>query len=194
LQVFDSDPIIPSGESKSVMLPQNVDSSHLSDGHYHWPFSIVPPTIVVSSPNSPSAESSLGPGHISSHGRGRDLKHQLVVTIYRRGRLNRNVGFVHFALLYGRWFIVGLGSDFRVTQQIRYVPPPDPSMPSCPSPSAIEAPHDFPVNSDWEPQEYPGVLVKGSFYGKSIEVVCKVSHQSRAITSTTQVFRSSSYL
>ncbi|KAH9972896.1 hypothetical protein BGW80DRAFT_349657 [Lactifluus volemus] len=151
--MFDSDPIIPSGESKSVMLPQNVDSSHLSDGHYHWPFSIVPPTIVVSSPNSPSAESSLGPGHISSHGRGRDLKHQLVVTIYRRGRLNRNVG---------------------VTQQIRYVPPPDPSMPSCPSPSAIEAPHDFPVNSDWEPQEYPGVLVKGSFYGKSIEVVCKL--------------------
>jgi hypothetical protein len=194
--MFDSNLIIPSGETKHVLLSQNVDSSYISGGQIRWPFYIVPPVAGASSSSSSSGESSLS--HHSSYGRSRDLRFQLIVTIYRRGRLTRNVGFVLSALLHGRLFIVGFGFDFRVTQQICYVPRPF-SMPMCLSPVSVERSQDLPVNVswNWKPREYPGVLMKGILFDQDIEVECKVSHRSRIIitsTTITHLFLSSLYL
>jgi hypothetical protein len=93
LQVFDSDPIIPSFEAKRVLLSHQVDESHISGGKVCWPLAIAPPADSIS-PLSSSADSSLGHQSSIGHGRVNDLKFQLIVTIYRRGRLTRNVGFV----------------------------------------------------------------------------------------------------
>ena len=93
LQVFDRDPIIPSFEAKRILLSHQVDESHISGGKFCWPFAIAPPADSIS-PLGSSADSSLGHQSSIGHGPVRDLKFQLIVTIYRRGRLTRNVGFV----------------------------------------------------------------------------------------------------
>ncbi|KAI0255031.1 hypothetical protein BJV78DRAFT_1151862 [Lactifluus subvellereus] len=151
LQLFDSDRTIPSGETKRVLLPQNVDSSHISGGQIRWPFSIAPPTAVVSSSSSSSAGSSFS--HVSSYRHRTGPRFQLIVTIYRRGRLTRNVG---------------------VTQQIYYVPLPGSSVPSCSSPISGGRPDGLTGIPSWQPQEHPSVFVKGVLFDQNITVECKL--------------------
>jgi hypothetical protein len=58
--MFEPDSIIPSYESKRVLLPQEIDDSHISAGKFRWPFAIVSPTPSPSSSiGSSSPDSSL---------------------------------------------------------------------------------------------------------------------------------------
>ena len=179
--MFDSDCTIPSGETKRVLTPQNVDSSHFSGGQIRWPFSLAPPSAVISSPSSPSAESSFS--HGSSHRQRTDLKFQLIVTIYRRAFFTRNVGFVLSILIYECLFTVnfGFGLAFRVMQQICYVPLPSSSIPSCSSPVSDEYPHDLPRIPLSRLREHPSVFVRGRLFDQDITVECKVSDRSRIL-------------
>ncbi|KAI0255036.1 hypothetical protein BJV78DRAFT_1151867 [Lactifluus subvellereus] len=152
LAVFDSHPIIPSGETKRVLLPQQVDVSHFSDGQYRWPFSIPPPAITTSSASSSSVgQSSLG--H-RSNDRNSDPEFKLVVTMHRPGLFTRNVA---------------------VRQQIRYVAPPDPSIPPCSSPISFDHPPNLITDPSWSPQKFPPVMVRGIMFSQhDIEVECKL--------------------
>lgn len=94
LQVFDSDLNIPSFEAKRILLSHQVDDSHISGGEFCWPFAIAPPADSIS-PLNPSADPSLGlRSSISRRSVVSNLRFQLFVTIYRHGRLARNVWFV----------------------------------------------------------------------------------------------------
>lgn len=93
LQMFDADQIRPSYEAKRILLSQQVDYSHISGGQFCWPFTIASPTASTSS-SSTSSVSSLGNTSPNSYSTRSDIHFQLIVTIYRRGRLNRNIGFV----------------------------------------------------------------------------------------------------
>jgi hypothetical protein len=91
LQVFDSDPNIPSFEAKRILLSHQVDNSYISGGEFCWPFAIAPPADSIS-PLNPPADPSLGiRSSISRRSVVSNLKFQLFVTIYRHGRLARNV-------------------------------------------------------------------------------------------------------
>jgi|SRR5712671_2967680 len=96
--MFDIDPIIPSFETKRVLLSQQVrvDQSHVSNGIFRWPFAIAPPTASVPSSSSSSSVAESSHGHQSTNGNstGSNPRFQLIVTIYRQGRLTPNVGFV----------------------------------------------------------------------------------------------------
>ncbi|KAF8485988.1 hypothetical protein DFH94DRAFT_163201 [Russula ochroleuca] len=153
LQVFDSDNIIPSFEVKRVLLSQQVDDSHTSNGYFCWPFALLPPADSIPSSGS-SADSSYGHQSSFSHGTDSDLKFQLIVTISRRGRLNRNVG---------------------VKQKIFYVPPPDhPVLRSSPAQISISLP-DTTTTSSWTQQRLPPVGMKGLLHGQVyVEVECKL--------------------
>ncbi|KAI9509804.1 hypothetical protein F5148DRAFT_693119 [Russula earlei] len=153
LQMFESDPIRPSFETKRILLSQQVDQSHISGGIFRWPFAIAFPTASVSSSSSSTTSSSLGHQSLHANGAGSDPKFQLVVTIYRHGRLTRNVG---------------------LRQKIYYVPPPDPSDPSSPPSTLDVLPHDHPVDTSWPEQKLPAVLVSGVMFGQvHVEVECR---------------------
>ena len=95
LQMFDSDPVAPSYEAKCVLLSQQIDYSHVSDGQFCWPFAISPPDASFSSSHASSAtNSSLGHLWSSAHRAGNNQRFRLTVTICRRQWLNRNIGFV----------------------------------------------------------------------------------------------------
>ena len=90
--MFDADQIRPSYEARRVLQSQQVDYSHVTDGQFCWPFIISSPTApTLSSSASSVTESSLGHPSLNGHA---NQHFQLIVTIYRRGRLNRNIGFV----------------------------------------------------------------------------------------------------
>src|SRR5487761_1131865 len=138
--MFDSDPITPSYEAKRVLLSKHVDYSQISGGQFCWPFTISSPTASVSSSGESSVtDSSLG--HLSSNARsdGRDRRFQLIVTIYRRGWLNRNLGLVIAISCPACSLTLCFG--FRMKQRISYVPPPDPSVKSSPPPYSADLPH-----------------------------------------------------
>jgi hypothetical protein len=172
--VFDSDNIIPSFEVKRVLLSQQVDDSHTSNGYFCWPFALLPPADSIPSSGS-SADSSYGHQSSFSHGTDSDLKFQLIVTISRRGRLNRNVGFVVPILCHDRSFNVCF--EFSVKQKIFYVPPPDhPVLRSSPAQISISLP-DTTTTSSWTQQRLPPVGMKGLLHGQVyVEVECKVSN------------------
>ncbi|KAI0300817.1 hypothetical protein BC826DRAFT_1102149 [Russula brevipes] len=123
LRMFDSDPILPTFETRRALLSQQVDGSYISGGRFCWPFTIAPP-VPSSSTSSSVVDSSLGNRSPSSmsHNNGGGPKFQLIVTIHRRGRLTRNVG---------------------VRQILSYVSPPDPSarVPSTQSPILADLLH-----------------------------------------------------
>ena len=174
LQVFDSDPIIPSFEAKRILLSHQVEDSHISGGRFRWPFAIAPPADSISSFGSSASSSSHG--HQSSI--GHDLKFQLIVTIYRRGRLTRNVGFV-VPTFYHENLSLTSCFEFRVKQKIFYVPRPDPTLRSSPGQISVDLPHvtPTPTTIPWTPQKLPAVLVRGVMFGQvSVQVECKVSN------------------
>ncbi|KAH9960942.1 hypothetical protein BC827DRAFT_1267989 [Russula dissimulans] len=149
-QMFDSDPLTPSFETKRVLLSQHVDQTHVSSGIFRWPFAIAPPmTPVPSSASSSITESSHG------HGTRSSPRCQLVVTISRHGRLTPNVG---------------------VRQVISYVPPPDRSVSQSTPPSAtLSLPYSPPPNLSWTEQKLPSVVVRGfMFHRVHAEVECKL--------------------
>jgi len=157
LQVFDSDPIIPSFEARRILLSHQVDKSRISGGEFRWPFAIAPPSDSISSLGS-SSGSSLGHQSSNGHSPVSDLKFQLIVTINRRGRLTRNIG---------------------VKQKIFYVPPPDPSLRSSPAQMSVILPPDTPTSTiascQWTPQKLPPVVVRGVMFGEiAVEVECKL--------------------
>lgn len=174
LQVFDSDPIIPSFEVKRILLSQQVDESLISDGYLCWPFAISPPADTIPSSGS-SADSSIGLQSSHSHGTDSDLKFQLIVTISRRRRINRNIGFV-VPILY-RDGSLTICFEFRVKQRILYVPPPDhPVLRSSPVPISINLP-DITTIPSWTQQKLPSVVMKGLLHGQvNVEVECRVSN------------------
>jgi hypothetical protein len=174
LQVFDSDPIIPSFEVKRILLSQQVDESLILDGYFCWPFAILPPADSIPSSSS-SADSSLGHQSSHSYGTDSDLKFQLLVTISRRGRLNKNIGFVVPILCRDGSFIVCF--EFRVKQRILYVPPPDhPVLRSSPAQISISLP-DITTIPLWPQQKLPSVVMKGLLHGQvNVEVECRVSN------------------
>jgi hypothetical protein len=182
--MFDADQIKPSYEARRVLLSQQVDYSHVSGGQFCWPFTIASPTASTSSSSASSVtDSSVGHTSLNSPSAGSDLHFQLIVTIYRRGRLNRNVGFVTTLSCHERPLTLCFG--FRVKQKISYIPPPDPSIhlvQSSPQPLSIDLPHDPPVVLPWPKQNFPPVRVRGVMFGQiSVEVECKVSKGARII-------------
>jgi hypothetical protein len=175
--VFDSDPIIPSFEARRILLSHQVDDSHISGGKFCWPFAIAPPADSIS-PLGSSADSSLGHQSSIGHGPVHDPKFQLIVTIYRRGRLTRNVGFV-VPILYHDSFSLTFYFELRVKQKIFYVPRPDPSLRSSPAQISVNLPPDTPTPTTipWTPQKLPAVVVRGVMFGQvTVEVECKVSN------------------
>jgi len=184
--MFDADQIRPSYEARRVLLSQQVDYSHVSGGQFCWPFTIASPTPSTSSSSASSVtDSSLGHTSLNSHSARSDLHFQLIVTIYRRGRLNRNVGFVITISYHERPLTLCFG--FRVRQKISYILPPDPSVrsvQSSPQPLSIDLPHDPPPILSWPKQNFPPVRVRGVMFGQvSVEVECKVSNRARIIPS-----------
>ena len=178
LQVFDSDPIIPSFEAKRILLSHQVEDSHISGGRFRWPFAIAPPADSISSFGSSASSSSHGHQSSIGHGPVHDLKFQLIVTIYRRGRLTRNVGFV-VPTFYHENLSLTSCFEFRVKQKIFYVPRPDPTLRSSPGQISVDLPHvtPTPTTIPWTPQKLPAVLVRGVMFGQvSVQVECKVSN------------------
>lgn len=171
--MFDSDPIKPIFEVKRVLLSDRVEDSHFSGGTFCWPFTIVPDSDPST---SSSAASSLGHQSSNSDSTGTsDLKFQLIVTIYRRGRLTPNVGFVIPILCNDDSLTVYF--EFRVKQQIFYVPPPDPSLRSSPAQISVTLPVDTATIAPWPQQNFPPVNMKGVLFGHvNVEVECKVSN------------------
>ncbi|KAI9439824.1 hypothetical protein H4582DRAFT_2075191 [Lactarius indigo] len=158
-QLFESDPIIPSYENKQTLLSQQVDESCISGGQFNWPFVFTPPPVLSSTAVSGYGDSS--PTHLSPRGHRSRPKVQLVVTIYRRGRLTRNVG---------------------LRQPIHYVPPPDPVLTSSPSLLSTELPSTssgespgLAVDSSWPQQKCPKVVVRGIIFRRlQVDVECKL--------------------
>lgn len=101
--MFDSDSIIPSYEARRILLPQQIqaDDSNVSGGQFCWPFAIASPTpsALSSSGSSILPDSSTGRQSSRGHSVGNDPRYELNVTMYRRGRLTRNLGFVITVLL-----------------------------------------------------------------------------------------------
>ncbi|KAI9454405.1 hypothetical protein BJY52DRAFT_1417892 [Lactarius psammicola] len=54
-QLFETDPISPSYETKRTLLSQEVDESCISDGLFTWPFVITPPPVLSSTSSSTTA-------------------------------------------------------------------------------------------------------------------------------------------
>ena len=113
-QLFGSDPISPFSETKRVLLSQQVDKSCISGDQFIWPFVFTPPPDLSSSSASGStAAPDSSAGQHSPAGRPIKPKAQLMVTIYRHGRLTtRNVGYVlafhplcHCVLSHSRCFL-----------------------------------------------------------------------------------------
>lgn len=174
--MFDSDPIIPSFEAKRILLSHQVDKSHISGGDFRWPFAIAPPSDSISSSSSSSA-SSLGHQSSNGHSPVSDLNFQLIVTINRRGRLTRNIGYV--ISISAMTVSLTFCFEFRVKQKIFYVPPPDPSLRSSPAQMSVILPPDTPTStiSSWIPQKLPPVVVRGVLFNEvAVEVECKVSN------------------
>ena len=183
--MFDLDPTVPSYEAKRKLLSHQVDNSHISNGQFCWPFSIPSPTTSASS-SSASSRASSPLRHQSSdcHGTGGDQKFQLIVTIYRRGRLNSNVVFVVVIPCHERSLTLCFG--FRMRQKIHYIHTPDPSMRSSPTPvpASLPLPQDLPVIPSWKKQKFPPVLLKGVMFGQApVEVECKVSNRDQVMMS-----------
>ena len=175
-QLFESDPINPSYETKRILLPHQVDESCISSGQFIWPFIITPPLVLSS---SSSGHSDLSLGHLLPRGHCNVPKVQLIVTIHRRGRLTRNVGYVHPPLSFNKHiFTVG----FRLSQSILYIPLTVPSPTSSPSLISTELPssnsgesRDLPVDLSWPEQKFPRVAVRGAMFGQvPVEVECRV--------------------
>lgn len=162
-QLFESDPISPSYENKHILLPQQVDESCISGGRFSWPFVFTPPPVLSSSSSSTTAssrgDSSLG--HLSPSGHRIRPKVQLIVTIYRRGRLTRNIG---------------------LRQPIHYEPLPDPVITSSPSLLSTELPSTnsgespgLTMDSAWPQQQCPKVVVRGVIFRQlQVNVECKL--------------------
>jgi len=156
LRMLHSDPIRPSFETKCVLLPQQLDDSHrISGGRCCWPFAITPTTpSVLSSDSSSTTGSSLGQRSLRSYGAVADPTLQLVVTIHRRGPLTQNVG---------------------IKQKICYVPSPDPSVRSSPSPISVDVPYGSPAGSSWPEQIFPLVTARGVIFRQDhVEVECSL--------------------
>ena len=72
--------------------------------------------------------------------------------------------------------------EFRVKQQIFYVPRPDPLLRSSPVQISVSLPGDVastsaPSMSSWPRQTLPTVIVRGVIFDKAdIEVECKVGN------------------
>jgi hypothetical protein len=182
--MFESDPITPSYEARRVLLSQQVDHSHVSGGRFNWPFAIASPTASASSSSGSSVTgSSLGHQSLNGHSIGSVLKFQIIVTIYRRGRLNRNIGFVITVSFHERSLTLCFG--FRVKQKLSYVSPPDPSVQSSsPRSLSIDLPYDPPAIPSWPKQNLPAVLVRGVMFRRvAVEVECQVSNRDRIIAS-----------
>jgi hypothetical protein len=181
--MFDSDTITPSYETKRVLLSQQVDSSHISGGIVHWPFTVALPTASASSLSTSSeTDSSLGHQPSNIQDTGSDLKFQLIVTIYRRGRLNRNIGFAITISCHERSLTLCFG--FRLTQKISYVLPPDPLVRPSTPPLPPDLPHDPPVVPSWPMQTFPVVCMRGVMFGQvPVEVECQVSNRYQIIPS-----------
>ncbi|KAH9173756.1 hypothetical protein EDB89DRAFT_2068550 [Lactarius sanguifluus] len=161
-QVFESDPIIPSYETKRIILPNQVDESCISGGQFSWPFVISPPPILSSSSSSSAAsgssDSSLGQYLVRDH--HDKPKVQLIVTFCRHGRLTRNL---------------------VLREPIHYVPPPDPVttppplIPTNPPTDPFVGPPDLSVDPSWAQQTFPVILVKGVMFRQlQVEVTCKL--------------------
>ena len=136
-----------------------------------WPFVITLPPVLSSSASSS--------GH---RGHSIGLRGQLIVTIYRRGRLTRNIGYVLSVPLFPR-ILFTLDFGFRLTQQIQFVPPPEPVLTSSPSPLITELPSgssgespSVPADSSWPHQNFPRVVVRGVIFRRlQVDIECKVS-------------------
>ncbi|KAI0255034.1 hypothetical protein BJV78DRAFT_1359024 [Lactifluus subvellereus] len=172
LQVFESNLITPSGENRCVLLPKQINASHFEGGEYRWPFSIHPPRVTTPSANPPPAShSSLG--H-RSNDRNSDPEFKLVVTMHRPGLFAQNITFVLSALL-SESYLPGPSGFLRVRQQICYVAPPDPSIPTCSSPIPFDHPPNLLTDPSWSPQKFPPVMVRGvMFPQRDIDVECKL--------------------
>ena len=168
--------MIPSGETKRVLLPHQVDSSHSSDGRYRWPFSIPPPLTTSFVGSYSGGHSSLG--H-HSYDRNSDPEYKLVVTMHRRGLFARHIEFVPFILL-SECYSPGTSGFLRLRQQICYVAPPDPSISSCSPSVSLDHPPSPLMDTSWPQQKFPPVMVRGVMFSEhDVEVECKVSNSSR---------------
>jgi hypothetical protein len=167
--------MIPSYEAKRLLLPQQVDGSHISGGKFYWPFAIAPPNPSLPPPSPCSTlDSSLGHQSSSSGGAGIPT-FQLIVTICRRGRLTRNVGFVISPSCHEASLTTCVG--LRVRQQILYISPPDPSVRSSPQAISVDLPHDPPAITSWLRQNFPAVNVEGVIFDQDyVQVECNVSN------------------
>jgi hypothetical protein len=181
--MFDSDPITPSYETKCVLLSRQVDHSHVFGGICHWPFTVAFPTASVPSLSTSSeTDSSLGHQPSNIQDTGSDLKFQLIVTIYRRGRLYQNIGFVITISCNERSLTLCFG--FRLKQKISYVLPPDPSVRSSTLPLPPDLLHDPPAVPSWPMQTFPVVCVRGVMFRQiPVEVECQVSNRNQIIPS-----------
>ena len=73
--------------------------------------------------------------------------------------------------------------EFRVKQQIIYIPRPGPLLRSSPAQISVSLPGDVastsaPSMSSWSQQIFPAVIVRGVIFNKKdeVEVECKVSN------------------
>ncbi|KAF8271173.1 hypothetical protein EI94DRAFT_1827775 [Lactarius quietus] len=154
-QLFESDPIKPSYHITRTLSSQQVDESCISGGQFMWPFVIALPHVS----SRPASSSTIR--HLSPQGSPTGLRGQLIVTIYRRGRLTRNIG---------------------LTQLIYFVPPPEPVLTSSPSLLSTDLPSSnsgespsVPANSSWPQQNYPRVVVRGVVFRRSqVDIECKL--------------------
>ena len=171
--MFVSDPTIPSFESKCILLSHQVDSSHISGEVFCWPFAIASPLDWVSSSRS-LPNSTLGHQSSDGHSTLSDPSFQLIVTINRRGRLQRNIVFVPPSSVMAVFF--KLFVEFRLKQKVIFVSPPDPSTRTQIS---VNLPLDTATTTTplWTPLKLPKVVVKGVMFGEvRVEVECKVSN------------------
>ncbi|KAI9456877.1 hypothetical protein BJY52DRAFT_1379919 [Lactarius psammicola] len=163
-QLFESDPIIPSYETKRTLLSQQVHDSCISDGLFTWPFVITPPPVLSSSSSSTTApgRTDSSPTPLSPRRYFVSPTVRLIVKIYRRGPFTRNLG---------------------LSQPIRYVPSPDPVPTPSPSPISPVLPSNLPLCSPclppmdlpWPRQKLPAVIVRGVIFGQlQVEVECKL--------------------
>jgi len=181
-QLFESDPITPSYETKRVLPSQQVDESCISGGQFIWPFVFSPPPVLSSSSGSTAASNPAdsSDGQMLPRGYSIKSKVQLIITIYRRGRLTRNVGYVLSTPSSNEYFFHSR-LRFRLRQPIRYIPPPERvmtpsySMGSTELPSASVETPSLPADSPWPHQTFPRVVVRGVMFREiPVEVECKV--------------------
>jgi len=181
--MFDLDPKVPSYEAKRKMLSHQVDNSHISNDQFCWPFSIPSPTPASPSSASSLADSPLGHQSSNGHSTGSNQKFQLIVTIYRRGRLNPNVAFVITISCHERSLTLCFG--FRMRQKGHFIHPPDPTTRSSPTPVSVSLPQDPPaIITSWEEQPFPPVFLRGVMFRQvPVEVECKVGNRYQIMTS-----------